>query len=179
LQALVPVLETTRLRLRAPRMEDFGIYAAILMSERSRHIGTFDHETAWLDFVQYVSGWVLRGMGCWTVEAKADRTVLGFINVAMEFGDHEPELGFIFTEKAEGQGFAFEAAEAARRHAQDNLNLPTLVSYIDPPNTRSIALAERLGAQPDAIAAKAFDEPVLVYRHLPDTAPDMGTEART
>ena len=38
------------------------------------------------------------------------------------------------------------------------------VSYIDPGNARSIALAERLGARPDPDAPRA-DPDDLVYRH--------------
>ncbi|MEL7026999.1 MAG: GNAT family N-acetyltransferase, partial [Pseudomonadota bacterium] len=44
------------------------------------------------------------------------------------------------------------------------LGLSTLVSYIDPENARSIALAERLGAVRDDEAEKPEDNP-LVYRH--------------
>src|SRR6056297_3447862 len=46
----------------------------------------------------------------------------------------------------EGRGIAFEAATRARRHAYGDLGLTTLTSNIVPGNTRSIALAERLGA---------------------------------
>jgi len=42
--------------------------------------------------------------------------------------------------------------------------ISSLVSYIDPENSRSIALAERLGAWPDEFAT-ADDETDLVYRH--------------
>ncbi|MNL85118.1 hypothetical protein D3C87_2133150 [compost metagenome] len=44
--------------------------------------------------------------------------------------------------------------------------LKTLVSYIAPPNVRSIRLAERLGAVPDVTAERqAGDEDDLVFRH--------------
>jgi RimJ/RimL family protein N-acetyltransferase len=57
----------------------------------------------------------------------------------------EQELGWtIWTEAAEGQGYAFEAVTALRRHVY-GARLATAVSYIDPANTRSRALAQRLG----------------------------------
>jgi RimJ/RimL family protein N-acetyltransferase len=44
--------------------------------------------------------------------------------------------------------------------------LKTLVSYIAPPNVRSIRLAERLGAVPDIKAARQEgDADDLVFRH--------------
>jgi RimJ/RimL family protein N-acetyltransferase len=65
---------------------------------------------------------------------------------------------------AEGQGFAFEAARATVAHAFRDLGWDTAVSYIDPDNARSIALAERLGARPDP-DARPNEPGLLVYRH--------------
>ena len=165
LQALLPVLETARLILRAPRIEDFDAYAAILMSDRAVHMGgPFDRREAWLDFIQVIATWHLRGHGLWTVTDKADGSILGFVLIGMEQGDQEPELGYFFLKEAEGKGYAAEAAEAARDHAR-TLELPALVSYIDPPNTRSRSLAERVGATRDAGAEGILDDKVLVLRH--------------
>ena len=83
----------------------------------------------------------------WTVEHQDDKRVLGFVLLGHETGDPEPELGFLFTEEAEGQGYAFEASEKARNNAWNALSFETLVSYIDPENDRAIALAKRLGAE--------------------------------
>ena len=46
----------------------------------------------------------------------------------------------------EGKGIAYEAAIAVRAWAYAELKFTTLTSNIVPANTRSIALAERLGA---------------------------------
>ena len=56
------------------------------------------------------------------------------------------------------------AAEAARTHVFETLGWDTAVSYIDPQNARSIALAERLGAVRDDSAARPHPDD-LVYRH--------------
>lgn len=167
-RALVPVLETPRLILRAPRIEDFEAYREILMSDRAIHMdGPFTRIDAWLDFTQCVANWMLRGHGLWTIEERDSGAVLGFTLICMEFGDQDPELGWFLSESAEGKGYAFEAAKAARDHGINTLNLDNLVSYIDPPNARSVKLAEKLGAVLDPKAAEAFDVPVLVYRHWP------------
>ena len=119
MQAALPRLETARLILRAPRLEDFEIYARIGASDRGRHLvaDNTDRAALWLDFTQMVATWLLRGHGVWTVEARTDGAVLGFVLIGFEPGDHEPELGYLFRETAEGRGYAQEAATAARDHA--------------------------------------------------------------
>jgi len=139
------------------------------MSTRARHMydALPDREGAWLDFTQCIAGWLLRGHGMFTITEKQNGDVLGFVLILMEFGDREPELGWFLTEAAEGHGYAFEAAGAVRDWGLDTLGLDRLVSYVDPPNARSIRLAERLGAWRDATAEAEFDVPLRVYRHAP------------
>ena len=57
------------------------------------------------------------------------------------------------------------AAAAARDHAFGALGWETAVSYIDPDNIRSVALAERLGARHDPEARGPGENSCLVYRH--------------
>ncbi len=167
LQSRLPVIETERLRLRAPRIEDFDAYAEIATGERGIHIlEDQTREAAWLDFTQMVATWMLRGHGLWTVETRADTALAGFVLLGFEPGDHEPELGYMFLQAAEGKGYAFEAAEAARRYGTETLALPSLVSTIDPENTRSIRLAERLGGHRDPQAEAAHANKIIVYRYL-------------
>ena len=167
MQAALPRLETARLILRAPRLEDFEIYARIGASDRGRHLvaDNTDRAALWLDFTQMVATWLLRGHGVWTVEARTDGAVLGFVLIGFEPGDHEPELGYLFRETAEGRGYAQEAATAARDHALTTLALPGLVSTINPDNARSIRLATRLGAARDFPAEAAHGNTIRVYRH--------------
>ncbi len=166
MQAMLPVLETPRLRLRAPRIEDFEHYAEITDGPRGAHIlDDPTRENAWYDFTQMVAAWALHGFGLWTVQTRADDRVAGFVLLGFEPGDHEPELGYMFRTWAEGQGFAAEAAIAARDYGFATLKLASLVSTIDHGNTRSAKLAERLGATRDAAAEAAHDNAILVYRH--------------
>lgn len=144
----LPTMTTQRLILRAPRVTDFDTYAEIMCGPRGRFAGgPMDREAAWLDFAQMTSTWVLHGHGVWTIGHSGG--IAGFVLLGFEPGDHEPELGFLLTKDAEGKGIAFEAAQAALSHAFDTLGWQTLVSYIDPDNTRSAALAANLGAEPD------------------------------
>jgi RimJ/RimL family protein N-acetyltransferase len=179
LREMIPQLETARTILRAPAIEDFGPYREILMSERAIHMdGPLDRRGAWLDFLQCVANWPLRGHGLWVIEAKDSGETLGFTLICMEYGDREPELGWFLTAAAEGKGYAFEAARAAKSHALEALRLPALVSYIDRVNTRSTQLAEKLGGWADEAASAALGQPgVVVYRHWPPADDEGGMEA--
>ena len=163
LQGHLPTLATDRLLLRAPRVSDFDTYAQIACTSRGAHLGgPMRREDAWLDFSQMTSTWLLHGHGLWTIGHAGD--IAGFVVLGFEPGDQEPELGFMLTKQAEGRGIAFEAASAALSHAFDTLGWATLVSYIDPANSRSIALATRLGAQPDGTITED-GATTLIYRY--------------
>lgn len=169
--AIVPVIETERLRLRAPRIGDFPIYARFLIDAGDvAGASDADREEAWLDFCQLVACWPLRGFGPWTVEPRAGGTVIAAIVLNHEYSDPEIELGWAVAPAVEGQGIATEAARAARVHVFTTMGLPTLVSYIDPVNTRSIAVATRLGATRDPMAEATIGHDCHVYRHQPEFA---------
>ena len=147
LAAQLPVIETARLRLRAPALSDFDAWAEIFTGPAGPHLGgPFDRDDAFTEFAATCGLWLLRGHGLWTVEPKSGGAVLGFVLIGFEPGDQEPELGYLFRQAAEGQGYATEAAAAMRDHAFRVLELDRLVSYIDPENARSTRVAERLGA---------------------------------
>jgi RimJ/RimL family protein N-acetyltransferase len=159
----IPPIETARLRLRAPRIEDFAVYAAIACSERARFMmGPMSREGAWDDFTRMCVTWLWRGHGAWMIEDRETGATRGVVLLGFEPGDREPELGFALAAGAEGRGIATEAAAAARDFARDVLGLPSLVSYIHPGNAASVAVAVRLGARPDGES-----DGMLVYRHLP------------
>lgn len=171
LAAQLPRLETARLVLRGPRLGDFEAWAAVLTDARAVHMGgPFGRDDAIREFAAATGVWLLRGHGYWTVEHRDGGEVVGFTGVGFEPGDREPELGWFFLPGAEGQGYATEAAAAARDHAIGPMGLPALVSYIDPPNTRSIRVAERLGARREADLADASGDICQVWRHWPEAA---------
>ncbi len=164
--AAIPVIETERTRLRAPRAEDFECFARIACSPRAAHIGgPKTRADAWTDFAHMAAGWILHGHGLWCVEARNDRRSLGFVSIGLEPDHAEPELRFLFAEEVEGRGFAREATEAARDFAWHGLGLESLVSCIDAENTRAIELALRLGARRDPAAEARLPRPACVYRH--------------
>lgn len=142
----IPVLETDRLVLRGPLASDAGPLAAFLSSPRATWVGgPYPAEDAelWLDYQQ--KRWDRLGWGSW-IAALPDNTPIGRIGLLDHEGWPEPELAWFVFAGFEGQGYAREAALAARAYANGPLGLAPLCSFIDPANHRSRGLAERLGA---------------------------------
>ncbi len=163
--AAIPVLETERLRLRAPKVEDFEPFAVFLASDRAvLERGRQDRAGAWKHFCAATAGWVLRGYGAFSIEDRESGAYLGECGIFREHDYPEDELGWMVVPEAEGRGIAREAALAARGWAYDGLGLKSLVSYIDRGNCRSIRLAERLGAVADETCPRP-DPADAVYRH--------------
>lgn len=159
-----PTIRTDRLILRAPVAADFSDYADFLASERARYMGgPYDRRGAWGLFCHDVAQWALFGHGALMIDLPG-RTCIGQVGINHGPLFPEKELGWLIYAGHEGQGYASEAAAALRDWAFERLGLETLVSYVDPRNRRSIAVAERLGARLDANADRT-DPDDLVYRH--------------
>jgi RimJ/RimL family protein N-acetyltransferase len=163
---IAPIIETDRLLLREPIIEDWPSFAELMASDRASYMGgPFSLGAAWGVFCHGIALWRLFGVGNLSIELRTSKQYLGQIEINQGFRFPEPELGWQLNAEAEGKGYAFEAAVAMRDWAFQERKLTTLVSYIDPDNSRSMRLAERLGAKIDVYARKQ-DPGDLVYRHV-------------
>ncbi|MFI0395548.1 GNAT family N-acetyltransferase [Paracoccus jiaweipingae] len=151
-----PVLETERLILRAPQGADWPYFRDFMPTERARFIsgGTPAEGKHWRAFGHMIGHWAMRGYGMFVFCEKGSDVPLGATGPWNPAEWPEPEIGWnLWSPAAEGKGYAAEAARAAIRHVFDDLGWDTAVSFIDLRNSRSIALAERLGALRDDAAA--------------------------
>jgi RimJ/RimL family protein N-acetyltransferase len=157
------MIETDRLLLRKPKLGDAkALQAAYGDPEVMEFIG--QGETRTLDetreaIKRATTRWKADGFGQLTIERKEDKKVLGrtgflvwnsetwHTGTLAEFGDDigVVELGWVLAKEHWGQGYASEAAAAARDHAFKELKLTRLISLIMKGNTRSIRVAERIG----------------------------------
>ncbi|MDW4497301.1 GNAT family N-acetyltransferase [Sulfitobacter sp. D35] len=163
----IPVLETERLRLRAPRLSDFERWAEFFASERSVHErGMRPRAEAWRTWTSDVALWTLRGYGPFGVEDRATGAYLG--EVGIYHPDHypEPELGWFVVPEAEGKGFAAEAARAVMDWTRKDLGWTRLINIIEPANDRSIALGLRLGGRIDSEARGEDPGDVVIVHDL-------------
>ena len=164
-----PTIETERLTLRATTFADFEAYAAFYASDRAKYDAILDRWDAWHAFAFEVAGWSLRGYGCWSVVHRADNALIGQIGIIRHapkreaaMGWQEPEFAWQLYNDYEGKGLAYEGSNAALNWLFENTEVTAVLSYIKSENTRSIRLAERLGA----IIDTRPEEHVVVYRHL-------------
>ena len=167
-----PVIQTERLTLRHFRTDDIQAFAETMANpDVVRYLGgePNDREDAWRKLLTGAGFWSLMGIGMWAVERRSDRRLighLGFFDFQRDMRPSiagEPEMGWVFNPKAQGQGYATEACEAALDwfdRTQPPASIPAIISR---ENAASMRLAERLGfkRQPDATYR---DEPIALFR---------------
>ncbi|KEP69828.1 GCN5 family acetyltransferase [Thioclava dalianensis] len=164
-----PILETERLVLRAPQARDWEAWRDFFLTERGQWIRSMSNPSpkdAWRTFAAVTGHWVLHGCGMFVLTERGSDQGFGAVGPWMPVNWPEAEISWsLWSPQAEGKGYMAEAARAVIAHAFEDLNWSTAVSYIDPNNTRSTALAKRLGATPDPDAAFPGDPPITVWRH--------------
>lgn len=167
-----PLLETARLILRPYEASDLDAMAKTLGDpEVVRHLGAtpFSREDSWRRLLCAPGLWAVLGYGYWAVAARDDGRYLGQLGFADFKRDMTPgieglpEIGWIFTPAAQGQGYATEAALAALAWADAVLKAPETVAIIDADNTPSIRVAEKCGYNENEPATYR-DEPILLFR---------------
>lgn len=162
----IPSIETERLRLRCPKMSDFEPYADFRCSARAIHLGGPNTRAEAFDKLGEIIGhWHLRGFGRWMIADKETDEPLGVAGPFFPDDWPEPEIAWSVFEKAEGRGIAYEAARASLKYAYQTLGWRTAVSCTTPENTRSQALAKRLGAQREENFVTVDGLDLQVYRH--------------
>ncbi|MEM6940706.1 MAG: GNAT family N-acetyltransferase [Pseudomonadota bacterium] len=166
----IPVLDTQRLTLRAPRPADLPTLTAFFATTRSHMVGgPRDAQECFTSLTSRIGHWAMHGYGLWHIEDRETRDFLGWAGMLNPPHWDEPELGWTLFAHAEGKGYAFEAARAARAFAAAHQSLDGVISYIDPANTRSRALAEKLGARYER-DGKVIGKPCHIWRHPKEAA---------
>ncbi|MGL4243728.1 MAG: GNAT family N-acetyltransferase [Beijerinckiaceae bacterium] len=160
---------TNRLRLRGPRIGDFGAMAAMWGdSEVVRFISGVPstQSESWSRLLRYIGHWHAMGFGYWIVEDRMTGAVLGEVGLA----DHKrdmlppldaPEIGWVIARAAWGKGIATEAATAAVAWADGHIPGDRTVCIFDPEHAASRRVASKLGYV-DSVMARFRDKPTLV-----------------
>src|SRR6267378_628305 len=90
--------------------------------------------------------WALRGYGVWACEKIDGSAFIGSVGIFHPLDWSEPEIIYSLDRPFWRQGFATEAARAARNWLFEHFPLPRAASFIRPDNYASKRVAERLGA---------------------------------
>ncbi len=162
----IPELETERTLMRAWRQSDLEPFSAWRADpEVSRFVGgPLDRDQSWRAMATYLGHWQLRGYGTWAVQSKADGQLLGRAGLWNPEGWPGIEIGWTFKRDAWGHGYAQETARAAIAWTWQNIEgMGELISVIDPRNTASIRVAERIGMRFDREHLLHGTTPVQIY----------------
>lgn len=149
-----PFLVTERLELWKPAAHDLApMFAIVSQPQTSRYLGPAptmpDH---FLRFARNAGSWLLYGYGVLMVRQRGgDGALLGncglfhsWRGLGADFDD-QPEAGWILSEQAAGKGFAGEAMRAIYTWFDAEHGPRRTVCMIDPGNTASLRLADKLG----------------------------------
>jgi RimJ/RimL family protein N-acetyltransferase len=173
-------IETDRLVLRPPRLEDAeGLLDFVGDDAVMDPIGSEPGgiEVAIEHLERWAARWQQNGMGPFLlVERDGDR-LLGRVGplvwdsriwrrstLADAGDDAVVELGWAIGQEHRGRGLATEAALAVRQWVYDTRGVEHLISLINPENTQSIRVAEKLGARPTQVV-QTSNEPATIWVH--------------
>jgi RimJ/RimL family protein N-acetyltransferase len=158
-------IETERLVLRTFRESDTDAYAEMVGdAEVMRFLGgkVMSRQEAWRNMAMVLGHWHLRGYGFWAVEERASGELVGRVGCWKPEGWPSLEVGWTLRRAHWGRGYATEAARASLEYAFETLDRPHVISLIDPNNTNSIRVAERLGERPEG-EWEVFGMKVVIY----------------
>jgi RimJ/RimL family protein N-acetyltransferase len=142
-----PVLETRRLRLRLPTLEDAaGVAAYASDPDVSRYVSWPRHRSLAdaESFLKYAIDAVERGHErIWVIVDRATAAVAGTIGVRVQ--GHRRELGYALARRWWGQGVATEAAEAVVAWALAQPEVLRVWAVCDVDNVASARVLEKIG----------------------------------
>src|SRR6187402_796531 len=163
-----PRLETNRLILRVPALDDLDRWAEMMADENAaRFIGGVAAKTiVWRMIMQMVGAWELTGVSMFSVIEKASGKWVGRAGPWQPLAWPGAEVGWGLHPDAWGKGYALEAAIASIDYAFESLGWTDVIHCINPANDPSKAVARRLGSRllrHDRLPAQFEHEAVEVW----------------
>jgi RimJ/RimL family protein N-acetyltransferase len=160
------VLTTQRLTLRQMTNADLDDIAALLSDEEVMRYyprpKTRSEAQRWIDWNQRL--YADHGFGLWTVELRATGEFVGDCGLTVQHVDgvDEIEVGYHVRAGLQGKGYATEAATATRDFAREQVGLDRLIAIINPANTPSRNVAEKIGLTVEKHTI-SHDREVVIY----------------
>ncbi len=167
-----PTLTTERLVLRPFRADDLEPFFAAMSTDGVRaslHVPMdFSPADAWRTLSVLAGLWELKGFGQWALEERDTGRFIGRAGLHWRPDADWPgvEVGWMLDPGVWGSGYATEAAARAVRYGFEEVGEEALFSLILPENTRSQAVARRLGYEPGGERNLSFypASPHVVWR---------------
>ena len=142
----IPVLETKRLALRAPRLEDAKTVATLANDRRiAENTARIPHPYKVADAESFISGAGKAGEAAFLITLR-DKTVIGACGIVFQY-EATPELGYWLGVDFWGQGYATEALHALIDYAFADLAHEALQAGARVTNPASRRVLEKCGFQ--------------------------------
>jgi len=141
-------IETERLILRPPALQDFESWVSFMSDEETaRYIGGAQPRSfVWRGMMAMAGAWALHGYAMFSVIERSSGRWIGRLGPWQPDGWPGTEVGWGIARDVWGKGYATEGATAAIDWAFDHLGWTDVIHCIDPANVNSRAVAERLGS---------------------------------
>lgn len=141
-------IETSRLILRVPRLEDLDAWAAMMTDEEAAKFigGVAPREVTWRGMMTMIGAWHAMGFAMFSVIEKSSGRWVGRLGPWQPLGWPGTEVGWAISRDCWGRGYAPEGATAATDWAFDHLGWTDVIHSIAPLNTASQAVARKLGS---------------------------------
>lgn len=169
LESCIPVLETERLVLRAPRFEDVAAVVAIANDRRIAEMtANLPHPYAEKDAENWIANAWTSQDHPFLITLKANGALIGATGFVMpEIGD--PEIGYWLGTDHWGRGYATEAARAVVDHLFTDRDAQAIVTWARVVNPASRRVIEKCGFQWNGVGlsrlrALASSAPVDKFR---------------
>jgi ribosomal-protein-alanine N-acetyltransferase len=163
------ILKTDRLHLRQFRESDAAAMRQVFADAEVMHHGPGVQSDRWIKdwLLECAQNYENRGFGPMAVVMiNADEPIgyCGFFHFPDINGRSEIEIGYRLARAFWGHGYATEAVLAACDYGLDVLGLSRLIAMIDPANTESIKVAEKVGFKYEAdVMLEGYTHPDRVY----------------
>lgn len=146
-QRPIPVLETERLILRAPRLEDAEAVAALVNDRRiAENTSRIPHPYGLADAQAFLTAANTDDREISFLIGTSNRNIIGCCGIAKLDGE-TPEIGYWLGVPFWGKGYATEAARAVIDHAFGELGHDTLLAGARVSNPASRRVLEKCGFQ--------------------------------
>ena len=134
-------LETSRLLLRPPRLDDLDAFAAMMTDEETARFlgGTMPRAMTWRGLMTMIGAWHAQGFAMFSVFEKSTGRWVGRLGPWMPEGWPGPEIGWSIVRDCWGRGYAVEGAIATTNWAFDTLGWTRMIHSIAPRERRLAA----------------------------------------
>ncbi|MES2525467.1 MAG: GNAT family N-acetyltransferase [Bdellovibrionota bacterium] len=118
------------------------------------------------DALKYIAkmraSYVAQGFGFFLVESSSGEK-MGICGVTHRETLSHPDIGFAFLPEFCGKGFAFEATEAVKKHAEREWGLKKIVAIVSQGNLSSRKLLEKVGLRFESLIRLTPDDDEIEY----------------